>query len=80
MGFVLQIQTRADVKFELPTAQTSLIQYGDHADAELCLWNLNIIKGTQENDTINSTQNASPQHPDKEKIQKENADPQERGK
>ena len=54
-----KMQTRADVKIVLFAAQTPPIQYGDHADAELCLWNLDIIKGTRKNDTIDSTENAS---------------------
>ena len=39
---------------------------------------LDTIKGTRKNDTINSTQNASPHRPNKKKIQKENSDQQER--
>ena len=42
LGFVLQIHTRADVKIVFPSAQIPPIQYGDHADAELC-----IMKGTR---------------------------------
>ena len=68
-GIVLQIQTRADIKIVLPTTQTPFIQH-DHADAELRIWHLDIIKGTRKNDTIDSTQNASPHRPIKEKIQK----------
>ena len=66
LGFVQQIQTRADVKIVFPTPQTALIQHGDHADAELRLWHLDTIKGTRKNDTIDSTKNASPHHRDKQ--------------
>ena len=58
LGIILQIQTRADIKIVLPTIQTPHIQHGDHADTELRLWNLDTIKGTGKNDTIDSTQNA----------------------
>ena len=61
---------RADVKIVLLTARTLPIQYGDQADGGLCLWNLGIIKGTRKNDTIDSTENASLHHPDKEKYKK----------
>ena len=54
LGFVLQIQTRADVKDVLLAAETPLFQYDDHADPELCHWNLDIIIGTRKNDTIDS--------------------------
>ena len=66
----LQIQPRADIKIVLPTTQTPLIQHGDHADAEVRLWHLDVIKRIRKNDTINSTQNASPHRANKEKIQK----------
>ena len=61
----IAIQTRADIKIVLPAAQTSLIQHGDHADAELRLWHLDTINGTRKNDTIDSTQNASPHRSNK---------------
>ena len=67
MGIVLQIQTGADIENVFLTVQTPLIQHGDHADAELCLWNLDTIKRTRKNDTIDSTQNASPHRSNKER-------------
>ena len=48
LGIVLQVQTRADIKIVLPTTQTPLVQHGDHADAELCLWNLDATKKRKE--------------------------------
>ena len=70
LGFVLQIQTRADVKIVNLTSQTTLIQHGDHASAELRFWHLDTIKGTRKNDTIDSTKDASPRRPNRKKIQK----------
>ena len=78
LDIFLQIQTRAHIKILLLTTQTPLIQRCDHADAELRLWHLDTIQGTWKNDTIDSTQNASPHRPNKEKIQKENSAQQER--
>ena len=78
LGIVLQIQTRVDIKIVLSTTQTPLVQRGDHVDAELRFWHLDTIKGTRKNDTIDSTQNASPHRPNKEKIQTENSAQQER--
>ena len=51
----------------------------DHADAELRLWNLYTIKGTRKNDPINSTENASPHRPNKEKVQKIKSSNEEKG-
>ena len=65
LGFVLQTQTTADINIVLLAAQTPLIQHGGHADAVLRLWHLDTIKGTRKNDTIDSTQNASPDRPDR---------------
>ena len=70
LGIVLQIQTRADIKIVPPTTQTPLVQRGDHADAELRLWNLDTLKRTRENGTINSAQNASPHGLKKRKYKK----------
>ena len=80
LGILQQIQTRADIKIELPTSRTPLIQHGDHADAELCPWNLETIERTRENDTITSTQNASTCRPNKVKIKEESPAPQKRGR
>ena len=70
MCIVLQIRRKADIKIVLLTTQTPLTKHGDLADAELRLWNLDTVKRTRKNDTINSTQNASLHRPNKEKIQK----------
>ena len=75
LGFVQQIQTRAGVKTVLPTAQTTLVQHGDHADAELCLWYLDTTEGTRNIDTIDSTKNASPLVQTKRKYKKEKLRP-----
>ena len=58
LGVVLQVQTGVDIKIVPPTAQTPLVQYGDLSDAELRIWNMDLDKGTRENDTIDSAQNA----------------------
>ena len=50
----------ADITIVLPTTQTPLIQHGDHADAVLRLCNMDTIKRTRKNDTINPKQNTSP--------------------
>ena len=73
LGVVLQVQTGVDVKIIPPAALTSLVQYGDLSDAELCLWHMDPVKRTRENDTIGSAQNASTHSPHQKKVQEEDA-------
>ena len=72
LGIILQVQTGANIDIVLPTTQTSLIQHGDHSNAELRFWNMDPIKRARENDSIDTTQNAPPHCTDEKEVQVEN--------
>ena len=52
---VLQVQTRVDIDIVPPATQTSIIQHGDHFNAELRFWHLDPISNEHER-MIRSTQ------------------------
>ena len=70
LGFVLQMQTRADVKILPSAAQVTLVQYDDLSDIGLRVWSVDLDKRTRRNDTFDSTQKAPAHHTNKKKVEK----------
>ena len=69
LGDVLQIQTRADLKIVPSSTSASLFRHGGHPNDELRLRNMDTLKRTRRDDSIDAAQNAPPHHTNKKKIQ-----------
>ena len=70
----LQIQARVDLKIILSSAQASLIRHGDLPDDEPRPSNMDTLKRTRKNDSVEAAQDAPPHHPKKKKIQEEDTE------
>ena len=78
LGVVLQVQKGVDVKITTPTESTPFVQYGDLSDTDLRIRNVDPDKGTRENDTIDSAQNAPTRCANKKEVQEEDTRQQRR--
>ena len=76
LGHVLQIQI--DLKILASSATASLIRHGDHPNDELRIRNMDTLKRTRKNDSIDAAQNAPPHHTNKKKIQEEDSEKMKR--
>ena len=46
MGSVPQVQTGTYLKIISPMRKTALVQHGNHANADVCEWNMDTIEKT----------------------------------
>ena len=61
-------QTRVDLNILPFSAPASLIRHGDHSNDEPRIRNVDTLKRTRKNDSIDAAQNTSPHHTNKKKI------------
>ena len=69
MDSIPQVQTRAHFESISLEPQTTLVQHGNHANVDICKWDLDVITKTREHDQDRTTEDASSHRTDEKKIQ-----------